>query len=107
MEYKKLISVSTDNDFEDVRHHIINYILRQGNALIRSDLQEGRSRPDWKDEEYGSVASQNCLYFFKIDPFVSGKVRKLEIVLCGDNKDILLEKKIILTKGNQLREEIN
>lgn len=88
MDYKTL-EISTDDGpekFEYARWHILNYILRNGEIVVRSPLQEGRMRPQVQEVEFGTVTFDRGFYSFHVDPRTSGNVRTLRIVV-GSNDD--------------------
>ncbi|MGD9276727.1 MAG: hypothetical protein PVJ67_06155 [Candidatus Pacearchaeota archaeon] len=91
MKYKKLAISSDDESFENIRFHGINYILMQGDAVIRSPLEEGRLRPDWREQEYGVVTSEDYFYAFRVEPMEKGKSRRLEIVVGSEGQELLVK----------------
>lgn len=104
MKYIKLETNSNDEEFEDTRFHIINYILRQGEVIIRSPIDEGRSRPDSREEEYAIVVGEELAYSFHIEPFKRGKQRRLEISVLGDDSQKLQEEASRLIKNTPLKQ---
>jgi hypothetical protein len=90
MEYKTLYTSNQDGaDFEYTRWHVLNYILGQGNVVIRSPLQKGRNRPEWTEEEFATVTSDKRIYSFYVEPVEKGKIRNLQIIVGSDNKEDL------------------
>ena len=107
MEYLKLniASEKGKSDFEHVRWHVINYILRQGEVVIRSPVTRERMRPECDKEEFGTVVHNSGFYSYHIDPAQKSKTRKLQIVVGHPDKKKLVSIVNDLRKGTELKIE--
>jgi len=107
MRRQTLYTNSEDSEFEDVRFHGVDYILRQGDIIMRSPLEKGRRRPPVNEGEYGVVINEKYVYVFSVQPAKRKSIRELEItVACEDEKGLAEEVKR-LADGNQLRQRAN
>jgi hypothetical protein len=97
MKYTKLQIKSSDQRFDNVRWHVINYILRQGKAPLRHPAGKGVQRAGCYEEEFGTVVSDNFVYSYHVEP-KNEEVRTLTIVAVCDSKEYLDEVVEKLTK---------
>jgi len=101
--YSAQLSTSTQDNpanFEYIRWHGLNYLLRQGKIVLRSPIPECRNRPEWYKQEFATIVGDNIFYSFIVDSFSSSKIRRLEIFVSSPSEPALKEAVAALTKNN-------
>jgi len=98
----------TMHDFEHIRWHCLNYMLREGKQeSYKGNLNGGRLRPQWREEEKGAGTINNVHYEFHVHPHEQGKWgRKMTVNLESEKKEALEALVNTITKSTKISTQI-
>lgn len=82
------------NQFENIRCHTLDYILRKGKVVLRNKLKKGRRRPEFYEEEYALVNCGNAFYYFHVERrhYLKNGARDISIVIGSNDVDDLKDR---------------